>query len=196
MSLRDASVDSSAVDIADRPTAVVRSIPSLPPKSGRVSQAALNAARAAFSLPEGPIGPYRIVREIGRGGMGIVYEAVDDRLKRRAAIKMVRFGVGISDEAMRRFQTEAEAVAKLGHPNIVQIYDIGRHQHQPFVALEYLPGGTLHSRVGNRPQPPRDAAALVQHLALAVQHAHECGVIHRDLKPANILFAEDDTPKI
>ncbi|MBX7104859.1 MAG: protein kinase, partial [Gemmataceae bacterium] len=75
-------------------------------------------------------------------------------------------------------------------------YDIGRHQHQPFVALEYLPGGTLHSRVGNRPQPPRDAAELVRQLALAVQHAHECGVIHRDLKPANILFAEDDTPKI
>jgi WD40 repeat protein len=117
-------------------------------------------------------------------------------LKRRAAIKMIRSGAGLSGEALRRFQTEAEAVAQAHHANIVQIYEVGWHDGQPFVALEYLAGGSLLAKVGTKPQPPREAAALLRVLANAMHHAHSHGVIHRDLKPANILFTEDGTPKI
>src|SRR5207253_2483446 len=93
-------------------------------------------------------------------------------------------------------QTEAEAVAQTQHPNIVQIYEVGWHERQPYVALEYLPGGSLHAKVAGKPQPPRDAAGLVRTIAAAVHHAHTQGVIHRDLKPANILFTADGSPKV
>ena len=142
------------------------------------------------------IGAYRVVRVVGTGGMGVVYEAVDPRLKRRAAIKMIRGGVGVSRDAVRRFQNEAEAVAQAHHPNIVQIYEVGWHEGQPFVALEYLSGGSLFAKAANKPQPPKEAAELIRVLADAMHHAHTSGVIHRDLKPANILFAADGTPKI
>lgn len=142
------------------------------------------------------VGAYRIVREVGIGGMGVVYEAIDTRLKRRVAIKMIRGGVGTSRDAIRRFQTEAEAVAQTQHPNIVQIYEVGWHEGQPFVALEYLPGGTLFAKAANKPQPPQEAAVLVRTIAEAMHHAHTQGVIHRDLKPGNILFTADGTPKV
>ncbi|CAN5503423.1 hypothetical protein BH11PLA2_BH11PLA2_03770 [soil metagenome] len=147
------------------------------------------------SLPQS-IGAYRILREVGSGGMGVVYEGFDPRLKRRAAIKMIRGGTGLSDDALRRFQTEAEAVAQTQHPNIVQIYEVGWHEGKPFVALEYLSGGSLHAKAANKPQSPPEAAATVRILADAVHHAHTSGVIHRDLKPANVLFTADGIAKI
>lgn len=164
------------------------------------SAPATESLPSRFGAPHQPqpheeIGAYRIIREVGVGGMGVVYEAYDQRLKRPAAIKMIRHG-GASTDALRRFQTEAEAVAQVQHPNIVQIYEVGWQDNQPYVALEFLSGGSLYAKAANKPQPPAEAASLVRVLAMALDHAHNCGVIHRDLKPANVLFTADGTPKI
>jgi hypothetical protein len=134
---------------------------------------------------------YEILGILGRGGMGIVYRARQVRLKRVVALKMIRGGAD-----RHRFNTEAEAVARLQHPNIVQIYEVGEYKGQPFFALEYVPGGTLAARLARKPQPPRWAAELARTLALAVEAAHRALVIHRDLKPSNILLSQDGTPKI
>src|SRR5262249_4280788 len=95
-----------------------------------------------------------------------------------------------------RFRREAEAVARLRHPNIVEIHELGDHDGQPFVALEYLAGGPLAAQLKGQPQPPRRAADLVETLARAVHAAHATGIVHRDLKPGNVLLAADGTPKI
>src|SRR5262249_34833719 len=95
-----------------------------------------------------------------------------------------------------RFRTEAEAIARLLHPHIVQIHEIGEHEGRPFFSLEYCPGGSLDRKLVGTPLPPREAARLVASLAQAMQGAHQAGVVHRDLKPANVLLAADGTPKI
>ena len=152
---------------------------------------------ACFGGVPSRIGHYQIARELGRGGMGVVYEGYDARLKRTAAIKMIRdTGGPDAVERRTRFQTEAEAVAQLHHPNIVQIYEVGSEDGRPYVALEYLAGGSLLGRTGTKPQPPRPAAEVVRVAALAMHHAHEHGVVHRDLKPANILFDAAGNAKV
>ena len=125
---------------------------------------------------------YVIEGTLGQGGAGIVYRARDLRLGRRVALKVLR---QVSSDLLARFQAEAEAVARLSHPNIIQVYEVGEHQGLPYLALELAEGGSLAERVGGRPQPLRDAAGLVEVLARAVQAAHEAGIVHRDLKPAN-----------
>jgi tetratricopeptide (TPR) repeat protein len=135
-------------------------------------------------LPE-----YEIVRELGRGGMGVVYLARERALNRPVALKMILAGDHAGPGDLDRFRAEAEAVARLQHPNIVQIYAVGQWGGRPYLALEYCAGGSLEDRLNGTPLPPLQAAALVETLARAMQHAHECGVIHRDLKPANILLA-------
>ncbi len=97
---------------------------------------------------------------------------------------------------LARFRTEAEAIARLQHPNIVQIHEVGEHGGLPYFSLEFCAGGSLEKKLAGTPLPPKEAAALVETLARAMQAAHEKGVIHRDLKPANVLLAEDGTPKI
>src|ERR1700676_240877 len=117
-------------------------------------------------------------------------------LDRLVGLKMILAG-GLSGSAEReRFRTEAEAIARLQHPNIVQVYEVGEHEGMPFFSLEFCPGGSLDGKLDGTPLPPLEAARLVQTLASAVQAAHEKSVIHRDLKPANILLGEDGTPKI
>jgi hypothetical protein len=144
-----------------------------------------------------PILPgYEIERELGRGGMGVVYQALDTRLKRRVALKMILAGGHAGQADLARFKTEAEAVARLQHPGIVQIYEVGVHDGLPYFCLEFCPGGSLDRKLDGTPLPPRDASALVEKLALAMQAAHNKGVIHRDLKPANVLLGEDGMPKI
>src|SRR5262249_41576580 len=138
---------------------------------------------------------YEIVRELGKGGMGVVYLARQVQLDRLVALKMIRSARADRDELIR-FRTEAESVARLTHANIVQIYEIGEHDGQPFFSLEYCPGGSLDRRLNGQPLAPAVAAALVEKLARAVDYAHQRGVVHRDLKPANVLYAEDETPKI
>jgi serine/threonine protein kinase/tetratricopeptide (TPR) repeat protein len=131
---------------------------------------------------------YRILRELGRGGMGVVYEAHQISLKRAVALKMILAGAYASRNELARFRTEAEAVARLQHPNIVQIHEIGEHQGLPYFSLELIEGESLEKKIAGRPQPPREAAQLVEILAHAVHHAHQHDVIHRDLKPANVLL--------
>jgi WD40 repeat protein len=128
--------------------------------------------------------------------MGIVYQARQVRLKRLVALKMIKTGDQAGDAELARFRVEAEAVARLQHPNIVQIYEVGEHQGQPFCALEYVSGGTLAARLDGTPLPPREAAVLIQALAQAIGAAHEKGIVHRDLKPGNVLLTENGAPKI
>src|SRR5439155_17559901 len=105
--------------------------------------------------------------------------------KRLVALKMVTAGAHAGPGDLARFQTEAEAVASLQHPNIVQIHEVGEHAGVPFFSLEYVDGGSLVQKLKDRPLRPREAARLLQTLARAIQYAHEHNVIHRDLKPGN-----------
>src|SRR5262249_49095898 len=123
---------------------------------------------------------YEILGELGRGGMGVVYKARQVGLNRLVALKVLLGGSHASPEEQVRFRAEASAIARLQHPNIVQIYDTGTHDGMPFFALEYIHGGSLSSHLRGRPLPPRSAAALVEELARAVDAAHRAGVVHRD----------------
>jgi WD40 repeat protein/tRNA A-37 threonylcarbamoyl transferase component Bud32 len=144
-----------------------------------------------------PVVPgYEIFKVLGQGGMGIVYQARQVTLNRIVALKMIRDGSLASAGDLERFRTEAEAIARLQHPNIVQIYEVGEHDGPPFFSLEYCLGGSLATKLSGTPLPPNEAAVLVETLARAMQAAHDKGVIHRDLKPANVLLGEDGTPKI
>ncbi len=132
---------------------------------------------------------YDILEELGRGGMGVVYKARHRRLQRLVALKMVLAGAHVGAVGLARFRAEAEAVAKLSHSNIVQIYETGEHEGRPFFSLEFVDGGSLDQRMGQSPTSPRAAAQLIETLARTMAVAHERGIIHRDLKPANILLA-------
>lgn len=131
---------------------------------------------------------YELLGEIGRGGMGVVYKARQRSLNRLVALKVILAGPHASSEDRERFRIEAEAAARLQHPNIVQVYDIGEHAGFSYMALELIEGSTLRNWQAARPVDPRLAAHLIVVIARAVQHAHDNGIIHRDLKPANILL--------
>jgi serine/threonine-protein kinase len=139
---------------------------------------------------------YEVLGTLGRGGMGVVYRVRQTRLGRVVAPKMILAGAHAGESELARFRTEAEAIARLQHPNIVQIHEVREHGGLPFFSLEFCGGGSLEKKLNGTPLPPREAAALVEVLARAMQAAHQKGVIHRDLKPANVLLAEDGTPKI
>ncbi len=136
---------------------------------------------------------YDILEELGRGGMGVVYKARDRRLQRLVALKMVLAGAHAGKVGLARFRAEAEAVAKLLHSNIVQIYETGEHEGRPYFSLEYVDGGSLDQRMRESPTSPRAAAQLVETLARTMDVAHQRGIVHRDLKPANILLAKIDS---
>jgi tetratricopeptide (TPR) repeat protein/predicted Ser/Thr protein kinase len=148
----------------------------------------------AAGLPEVP--GYRLLGELGRGGMGVVYKAEQIGLNRLVALKMIRAGEHARAQDLERFRAEAEAVAQLRHPHIVQIYDVGQDAGLPYFALEYLEGGTLKQKLRESALPAGEAARLVETLARAMQAAHQRGIIHRDLKPANVLLDQDGRPKI
>jgi WD40 repeat protein/serine/threonine protein kinase len=132
---------------------------------------------------------YEILGELGRGGMGVVYRARQVGLNRPVALKMILAGAHAGADQLARFKGEAEAVARLQHPNIVQIYEIGDLEGRPYFSLELVEGGSLEKHLGGKPLPPREAAQLLETLARTVHYAHQHGVIHRDLKPANVLLA-------
>ena len=139
---------------------------------------------------------YKIIAELGRGGMGVVYMARQVELKRLVALKMILSGAHSDSIARKRFRTEAEAVARLAHPNIVSIFEIGEHEGRPFLCLEYVSGGNLEQKMDGQAQPEHEAARLVETLARAMHHTHRHGILHRDLKPNNILLTADGTPKV
>lgn len=147
-------------------------------------------------VPPPEIPGYVVGEQLGRGGMGIVYRGWQTALKRPVALKLIRSGALADESEQARFRAEAEAVARLEHPNIVQVHDIGSAHGQLYLALQYCPHGTLAARCGTQPQSPAYAAETARTIAAAVAFAHSKSVIHRDLKPANILLAEDDRPVI
>jgi serine/threonine protein kinase/tetratricopeptide (TPR) repeat protein len=148
-----------------------------------------DAGRAA---PLPAVDGFEVLGELGRGAMGVVYRARHSRLNRLVALKMILAGPHAGARERARFENEARAVARLQHPHIVQIHEIGEQDGRPFVCLELVHGGSLAGRLAGRPLPPRQAAALAEVLARAVHHAHSQQIVHRDLKPANVLLAPSD----
>jgi serine/threonine-protein kinase len=139
---------------------------------------------------------YEVEGVLGHGGMGIVFRARHLRLNRPVAVKMLLAGGYAGPRERGRFQREAEAVAALRHPNVVQVYDVGDADGRPYFTMELVDGPSLGRKLAGTPQTARDAAALLATLSGAVQAAHACGIVHRDLKPANVLLTAEGTPKI
>jgi tetratricopeptide (TPR) repeat protein len=186
--------------LMDLPSAITLTLRRHPDTSGPAlgkepAHAGAGTADGCMGLPRIP--GYEILAEVGRGGMGIVYKAHHLALNRVVALKMLRTGSNASTEEVMRFLNEAEAVARLHHPNIVQVHDVSRHERQPYFTMEFVEGGSLARDLAGIPQPARQAAALVEALARAVAVAHQHGVIHRDLKPSNVLLSGSPlVPKI
>jgi WD40 repeat protein len=179
MTEKDSSRTSSLAPAAESPTEGFSGPPA--------EQTALDTS-GTFT-PRQCVPGYEILGILGRGGMGVVYKARQLSLKRLVALKMILTGPDTDSRVIERFRAEAEAVASLQHPNIVQVYETGEHEGQPYFSLELVEGGSLDRHLAGQPLPPRNAAELLETLARAVHHAHEHGIAHRDLKPANVLLA-------
>ena len=147
------------------------------------------------SLPR-DFGPYELLAEIGRGGMGVVYKARQKALDRTVAVKMILATHLASPEHIRRFQVEAWAAARVRHANIMQIHDVGQHHGQHFFTMEYIEGESLAQRIAHGPLDFEAVARLVTAVARAVDHLHAHGIVHRDLKPSNILLDCDGQPYV
>jgi WD40 repeat protein/serine/threonine protein kinase/CRP-like cAMP-binding protein len=187
-----APADPWATVPVEPPSAPVAGPPASPPDpadTAKLNPAAPSPAAAATE-PSAPtiVAGYEILGVLGRGAMGVVYKARQVSLNRLVALKMVLAGSHAGPQERSRFLAEAQAVAALQHPNIVQVYEVGEHDGLPFFSMELVEGGSLADRSRGTPVPAREAAALVEKLARAVQYAHQHGVVHRDLKPANILL--------
>lgn len=172
------------------------------------------AARTATAVPESPpndtrhpdvedqrhgcptIKGYDIIEELGRGAMGVVYKAWQPQLKRHVAIKLIRAGSSADSGELLRFRNEAETLARLRHPHVIPIYEVGEYEGLPYFVMEFVSGGSLDQALRTGPFPVLDAVALVEVLAQAMHAVHQCNIVHRDLKPANILVAEGGHPKI
>jgi WD40 repeat protein/serine/threonine protein kinase/Flp pilus assembly protein TadD len=168
----------------------------LPPASA--PEPAPPAPERPTTMGEAVLAPpgYKILGELGRGGMGVVYQARQVDADRLVALKMILAGGHVEPDRLARFRTEAEAIARLQHPYVVQIFEVGEHNGLPFFSLEFCPGGSLDKKLAGTPMQPKEAATLVAQVAQGVQAAHEAKVLHRDLKPANVLLAADATPKV
>ncbi|HEV3436820.1 MAG TPA: serine/threonine-protein kinase, partial [Gemmata sp.] len=161
------------------------------PRSG---ESLSSSSQECSTLPQIP--GYEVETILGSGGMGIVFRAKHMRLNRVVALKMALAGAYAGQHERERFQREAEAVAALRHPNVVQIYDIGESAGRPYFTMEFVEGGSLAEKLQGTPLPSREAAAILATLAEAIHVAHEGGIVHRDLKPANIMLTSDGKPKI
>jgi serine/threonine-protein kinase len=166
----------------------------LVPPGGAATGPETPARPAASPVP--CVAGYDVLGKVGQGGMGAVYRARHLRLNRVVALKVIADAPNAPPEALVRFRQEAEMTARLQHPNIVQIHEVGEYPGGSYLALEYVDGPTLDRQISGTPQPPRAAARLVAALAQAVHYAHGQGVIHRDLKPANVLLTAAGVPKI
>ncbi len=141
-------------------------------------------------------GDYEVIREIARGGMGVVFQARQVSLNRLVALKMILAGQLADDTDIQRFHTEAEAAANLDHPGIVPIFEVGQHEGQHYFSMGFVEGQSLSQRIASGPLPAVEAAELIRRVADAIEYAHQRGVIHRDLKPANILLDRSGNPRV
>jgi len=141
-------------------------------------------------------GDYELIREIARGGMGVVFLARQVTLNRPVALKMILAGQLANDTDVKRFYIEAEAAANLDHPGIVPVYEVGQHEGQHYFSMGFVEGQSLSQRLTDGPLPCRQAAALLVAVAEAIDYAHQCGAIHRDLKPGNILLDANGNPRV
>jgi eukaryotic-like serine/threonine-protein kinase len=141
-------------------------------------------------------GDYELFEEIARGGMGVVYRAQQVSLNRTVAVKMILAGQLASAAEVQRFRAEAEAAARLQHPNIVTIHEIGQHDGQHFFSMDFVDGKNLAEFVRNQPLPAKQAAKYLKTIAEAIHYAHQHGILHRDLKPSNILIDETGQPRV
>lgn len=153
------------------------------------------ASVPASELPR-RVGDYELLVELGRGGMGVVYQARQVSLDRMVALKMILRGTMASEADLARFRAEAEAVARLDHSNIVPVYEVGELEGQPYFSMKFVAGTTLARRLAEGPLPPREAAELLAPICRAVHFAHKQGVLHRDLKPSNILIDLEGRPHV
>jgi tetratricopeptide (TPR) repeat protein len=157
---------------------------------------ALRTGAIDFEAAPPVVSGYEVLGVLGRGGMGVVYQARHVQLNRLVALKMLRAGRHAAWQEVQRFRTETEAVARVQHPNIVQIHDVGEAEGQPYFAMEFVGGGTLGQKLAGTPLSAHQGAGLVETLARAVHTAHEHGIIHRDLKPTNVLLTGEGVPKV
>ncbi len=153
-------------------------------------------SRSLVSESIGSIAGFDIIDVLGRGGMGIVFKARDLSLRRVVALKTITELPASTPGQLERFVDEAQAAARLQHPNIVTVHSVGEHRGRPYFSLEFVDGGDLKKRLAEKPLAPKPAAELVETLARAVHAAHEAGVVHRDLKPSNILLTSEGVPKV
>jgi WD40 repeat protein/predicted Ser/Thr protein kinase len=156
----------------------------------------LRRARISVLPVNTRVGHFELLEEIGRGGMGVVYKARQVNLGRTVALKMILSGEFADPHEVERFRAEAEAAARLQHPNIVPLYEVGEEDSRHFFAMALIEGPDLHEVLRDGPLPPREAARLIQRVAEAVHYAHSQGIIHRDLKPGNILLDGQGEPHI
>ena len=150
----------------------------------------------ASTFEEASIGRYEIVGEIARGGMGVVYEALDKSLNRTVALKMILSGRFASERDVRRFYQEAEAAANLDHPGIVPVYEVGEHEGHHYFTMKLMEGGSLAEAMAEVRADPRSSAEMISKITRAVYYAHQRGILHRDLKPANILLDSEGNPMV
>jgi eukaryotic-like serine/threonine-protein kinase len=163
--------------------------------SGSSNPALGDASKEKEKTPLGSFGNYELIDEIGRGGMGVVYRAKQRGLGREVAVKVLR-SLDSKPNERARFQREAESIASLQHRYIVQVFETGEHLDMAYLAMEYVPGGSLEQTIRKKKWSNHEIASLVKMLADAMHYAHQKGIIHRDLKPANILLTNDGEPKI
>lgn len=166
-----------------------------PPATSETPTVDLSGAKARPVAHRLELPGYDVFGEVGRGGMGVVFKARHRKLKRFVALKVMLAGELVDVHDLERFNTEAQVLAKVQHPNIVQIYDTGIHNGQPFLALEYVPGHNLAQQLST-PWTAEESARLLETLARAIHVAHQAGVVHRDLKPSNVLLTQDGLVKI
>ncbi len=186
----------SAVEKAESPSTLQANGPAVPHRPGSFPGELPTTANSEIGTKVRYFGDYELLSEIARGGMGIVYKARQVKLNRVVAMKMILAGQLASQEDVRRFYVEAEAAAKLNHPHIVPIFEVGQHEHQHYFSMGFVDGKSLAHRIAQGVVEPREAARLLRDVASAISYAHVEGVIHRDLKPGNILIDKDGAPKV
>ena len=156
----------------------------------------LETRNSELETPKGRFGDYELLEEIARGGMGVVYKARQVSLNRIVANKVILFGQFADEAAAPRLRAEAQAAARLQHPNIVAIHEVGDHAGQPYFSMEYVEGQNLADFARAHPLAARHAAGLLKTIAAAIHYAHQQGILHRDLKPSNILIDAAFEPHI